>query len=126
MLVTISATVDPRSAWAFRCISTPRKCTASRSRRGAHVFCPEATARRSTAALLLDVDPVALVRGAPGQAAESFTRGQYVDDRPYAASRMRAVALSKVFKTAMTSQCDARPQLAATLALKSEPVDPRL
>jgi len=87
---------------------------------------PEATARRCTAALLLDVDLVALVRGARGQAAESFTLGQYMNDRPYAASRMLAVALSKVFKTTMTGRRDARPQLAATLALKSEPVDPRL
>jgi len=127
VLVTISATVDPPTDLGFLLRKHPEKVHSFSVTAGsAHVFYPEATARRSTAALLLDVDPVALVRGAPGQAAESFTRGQYVDDRPYAASRMRAVALSKVFKTAMTSQCDARPQLAATLALKSEPVDPRL
>jgi 3' terminal RNA ribose 2'-O-methyltransferase Hen1 len=39
--------------------------------------------------------------------------GQYVNDRPYAASSMMSVALSKVFRTAMTGRCDARPDLAA-------------
>ncbi len=71
----------------------------------AHVLWPEATAGRSTVALLLEVDPVALVRG-PGPLA------QYVNDRPYAASSLLAVALGKVFRTAMTGRCDARPDLA--------------
>jgi 3' terminal RNA ribose 2'-O-methyltransferase Hen1 len=79
----------------------------------AHVFYPEATPRRCTAALLLEVDPVGLVRGTRGQAAESFTLGRYVNDRPYAASSMLAVALSRVFKTAMAGRCDARPEAAA-------------
>jgi hypothetical protein len=44
---------------------------------------------------------------------EGFSLGQYVNDRPYAASSMLAVAMSRVFKTAMTGRCDARPELAA-------------
>ena len=35
----------------------------------AHVFYPEATSERCTAALLLEVDPVALVRGRRGRTA---------------------------------------------------------
>ncbi len=73
----------------------------------AHVFYPEAHAVRCTAALLLDVDPVALVRGR-GQLT------QYVNDRPYAASSLLAVALGKVFRTALRGQCTARPELAET------------
>lgn len=113
MLVTISTTVDPATDLGFLLHKHPEKVQSFPVTAGrAHVFYPEATARRCTAALLLDVDPVALVRSARGQAAESFTLGQYVNDRPYAASSMLAVALSKVFKTAMAGRCDARPQLA--------------
>ena len=80
----------------------------------AHVFYPEATSARCTAALLLEVDPVGLVRGRRGpDGGEGFSLGQYVNDRPYAASSMLAVAMSRVFKTAMAGRCEARPELAA-------------
>ena len=84
----------------------------------AHVFYPEASEDRCTAALLLDVDPVALVRGragAHGKAArgDAFALGQYVNDRPYAASSMLAMALKAMFRTAFTGRSDARPDLAA-------------
>ena len=80
----------------------------------AHVFYPEATPQRCTAALLLEVDPVALVRGRRGpDGGEGFSLGQYVNDRPYAASSLLAVAMSRVLRTAMSGRCEARPQLAA-------------
>lgn len=79
----------------------------------AHVFYPEADAERCTAALLLEVDPVGLVRhrhfGGDG-----FTLGQYVNDRPYAASSMLAVALARVFSSALKGRCAARPELPGT------------
>jgi 3' terminal RNA ribose 2'-O-methyltransferase Hen1 len=78
----------------------------------AHVVWPEATAERSTVALLLEVDPIALVRGKNGRGGDGFPLSQYVNDRPYAASSMLSVALGKVFRTAMTGRCDARPELA--------------
>jgi 3' terminal RNA ribose 2'-O-methyltransferase Hen1 len=74
----------------------------------AHVFYPEATEERTTATLLLEVDPVALVRKG------GDTLGQYVNDRPYAASSLLTVAIGKVFGTAMRGRCDARPELAET------------
>jgi 3' terminal RNA ribose 2'-O-methyltransferase Hen1 len=76
----------------------------------AHVFYPEATDERCTVALLLEVDPVALVRGRR-YGGDAFALSQYVNDRPYAASSMLAVALGKVFRTAMAGRCDARPEL---------------
>ena len=79
----------------------------------AHVFYPEATDERCTAAVLLEIDPIGLVRSGRGRAAEGFTLGQYVNDRPYAASSLLAVALAKLFRTAMNGRCDARPELAA-------------
>ncbi|HJP79817.1 MAG TPA: 3' terminal RNA ribose 2'-O-methyltransferase Hen1 [Pseudonocardiaceae bacterium] len=80
----------------------------------AHVFYPEATGERCTAALLLEIDPIGLVRGRRGAAVEGFTLGQYVNDRPYAASSMLSVAIGRVFKTAMHGRSEARPELAAT------------
>jgi 3' terminal RNA ribose 2'-O-methyltransferase Hen1 len=79
----------------------------------AHVFYPEATAQRCTAALLLEVDPIGLVRGRrfATAGAEAFSLAQYVNDRPYAASSMLAVALGKVYRTALTGRCDHRPEL---------------
>ncbi len=77
----------------------------------AHVLWPQAETERSTAALLLEVDPVALVRTGRGRR-EAGPLQQYVNDRPYAASSLLAVALGKAFRTAMTGRCDARPELA--------------
>src|SRR5688572_19622617 len=54
---------------------------------------PEATAERCTAALLLDVDPVGLVRNRKGPSGEGFVLEQYVSDRPYAASSFLSVAI---------------------------------
>ena len=77
----------------------------------AHVFYPDATDERCTVALLLEVDPIALVRGRKFGGGDAFSLGQYVNDRPYAASSMLAVALGRVFNTAMTGRCDSRPEL---------------
>lgn len=79
----------------------------------AHVFYPDAGERRCTAALLLDVDPVKLVR-TRGRGTPDFSLGQYVNDRPYAASSLLASAMAGVFRTAMRGRCDARPDLAGS------------
>ena len=68
--------------------------------------------------LLFEVDPIALARGRRFSG-DAFSLGQYVNDRPYAASSMLAVALGKVFRTAMAGRCEARPELPA-LALPLE------
>jgi 3' terminal RNA ribose 2'-O-methyltransferase Hen1 len=73
------------------------------------VFYPEANDERCEAALLLDVDPVGLVRG-KGRAQGLLD--QYVNDRPYAASSFLSVALNKAFRTAATGVCNARQELA--------------
>ncbi|UQI47343.1 3' terminal RNA ribose 2'-O-methyltransferase Hen1 [Streptomyces sp. HU2014] len=80
----------------------------------AHVLYPEATAERCTVAMLLEIDPVALVRSARGKgrgAAPDSALAQYVNDRPYAASSLLAVALGGVFGSAVKGQCAARPEL---------------
>ncbi len=114
MLLTVTTTLNPASDLGYLLHKHPAKVQQFEVSSGmAQVFYPEASEKRCTAALLLEVDPVGLVRGRKGPAAEGFALGQYVNDRPYAASSLLAVAMSRVFKTAMAGRCDARPELAA-------------
>jgi 3' terminal RNA ribose 2'-O-methyltransferase Hen1 len=78
----------------------------------AHVFYPEATDERCTVALMLEIDPVSLVRR--GRGGEAFALAQYVNDRPYVASSFLSVAIAKLFGTAMAGRSDDRPELADT------------
>jgi 3' terminal RNA ribose 2'-O-methyltransferase Hen1 len=113
VLVTMSTTRAPATDLGFLLHKHPDKAQGFDTSVGtAHVFYPEATEDRCTAALLLEVDPVGLVRGRKGPVSDGFSLGQYVNDRPYAASSMVAVAMAKVFRTAMAGRCDARPELA--------------
>lgn len=119
MLLTLTTTGKPATDLGYLLHKHPARLQSLPMPAGtAHIFYPEAAEDRCTAALLLDLDPVALVRGrqgAHGQAAqgEAFSLGQYVNDRPYAASSMLAMALKAAFRTAFTGRCDARPELAA-------------
>ena len=117
MLLTITLTEPPATDLGFLLHKHPDRLQSFDVSAGqAHVFYPEAGEQRCTAALLLEIDPIALVRGhrRSGTAGpEAFSLAEYVNDRPYAASSMLAVALGKVFRTAMTGRCDARPELAA-------------
>ena len=78
----------------------------------AHVFWPEVRADRATAALMLEVDPVGLVRRPRG--GEGFALAQYVNDRPYVASSFLSVAIGEVYGTALSGRCGVRPALAET------------
>nr|BFE28937.1 3' terminal RNA ribose 2'-O-methyltransferase Hen1 [Actinomadura rugatobispora] len=115
MTITTTAALagSPASDLGFLLHKHPDKAQAFGQSFGtAHVFYPEAGEERCTAALLLDVDPVALVR-TRGKGTPDFSLGQYVNDRPYAASSLLASAMANTFRTAMRGRCDARPELAA-------------
>ncbi|GAA3217615.1 3' terminal RNA ribose 2'-O-methyltransferase Hen1 [Actinocorallia longicatena] len=79
----------------------------------AHVFYPEAGAERCTAALMLEVDPITLSR-TRARNSPDFSLGQYVNDRPYAASSLLTSAMNAVFRTAMRGRCASREELAAS------------
>jgi 3' terminal RNA ribose 2'-O-methyltransferase Hen1 len=121
VLLTITTTREPATDLGYLLHKHPGRLQTFPTATGeAHVFYPEATPQRCTAALLLEVDPVALVRGRAGADPRNSRPeqrdgelAQYVNDRPYAASSMLAVALNQVFRTALTGRCDARPELAA-------------
>ena len=120
MLLTITTTREPATDLGYLLHKHPDRLQTFPTAAGAaHVFYPEASAGRCTAALLLEVDPIALVRGPAGsktmagrKTTASGELAQYVNDRPYAASSMLAVALKEAFRTALTGRCDARPELA--------------
>jgi 3' terminal RNA ribose 2'-O-methyltransferase Hen1 len=109
VLLTITTTREPATDLGFLLHKHPDRLQSFNVSSGvAHIFYPEATSGRCTAALLLEVDPIALVRGRDAELT------QYVNDRPYAASSMLAVAMKEAFRTALTGRCDARPDLART------------
>src|SRR5438445_502259 len=113
MLLTITLTQAPATDLGYLLHKNPAEYQQFPLSFGpAHVFYPEATSERCTAALLLDVDPVALVRGRRGPAGEGRTLQQYVNDRPYAASSFLSVAISHVYGSALAGRSRERPALA--------------
>jgi 3' terminal RNA ribose 2'-O-methyltransferase Hen1 len=113
MLLTISTTHQPATDLGYLLFKHPDKCQAFNLAFGtAQVFYPEASDTICTAALVLDINPVDLARGKAG--AKRQTLAAYVSDRPYAASSFLSVAISQVFRTAMTGRCEQKPELADT------------
>ncbi|MGI5156046.1 3' terminal RNA ribose 2'-O-methyltransferase Hen1 [Microbispora sp. CA-102843] len=112
MLLTISTTLRPATDLGFLLHKHPDRVQEFEQSFGtARVFYPEAGEDRCTAALLLEVDPVRLARSR-GSSSPDFSLGQYVNDRPYAASSLLASALADVFRTARTGRCASRQDLA--------------
>ncbi|NGO81457.1 3' terminal RNA ribose 2'-O-methyltransferase Hen1 [Streptomyces sp. YC504] len=128
MFLTISTTGTPdrpATDLGFLLHKHPENAQVFSTSQGrAHVLYPEADDDRCTAALLLEIDPIALVRKGKGKGrggAPDAALAQYVNDRPYAASSLLAVALSSVFKSALRGVCTAKPELVGrTLPLRIE------
>lgn len=113
MLLTITTTHRPATDLGYLLHKNPdRFQTFNLSFGQAHVFYPERDPDRCTVALLVEVDPIQLVRGKGGSGADSFSLQQYVNDRPYAASSFLSVALNDVFRSAFTGRSKDRPELA--------------
>ncbi len=108
MLLTLTLTRPPATDLGFLLHKHPERAQAFELPFGtAHVFYPEVGEERCTAALLLEIDPVGLIRRGV-----RFPRlDQYVNDRPYVVSSFTSVALARVFNTALAGRCNARPEL---------------
>ena len=108
MLLTITTTRRPATDLGHLLHKHPERLQSFSLPFGqAHVFYPEASEERCTAALLLDVDPVGLIRRGV-----RFPRlDQYVNDRPYVASSFLSVAIARVFNTALAGRSSTRPEL---------------
>ncbi len=73
----------------------------------ATVYYPEASPERTTAALSVRMDPVAMVRS--GNKNSPATMAQYVSDRPYVPSSFLSVAIAECFGTALGGRCEKFP-----------------
>lgn len=111
MLLTITTTHSSATDLGYLLHKHPARLQSFELAFGkAYVFYPEAQDERCTAALLLDIDPVGLVRGRRG----GGTLEQYVNDRPYVASSFLSVALAQVYGSALAGRSKDKPELVET------------
>src|SRR4051794_27794760 len=113
MLLTVSTTATPATDLGYLLAKNPARLHTFDLPFGkVHVFYPEASPERCTAALLLEVDPVGLVRGRKGPAGEGGAPEHYGNDRPYVASSFLSVAIARVLGSALGGRSKERPELA--------------
>lgn len=109
MLLTISTTHSPATDLGYLLHKNPARLQSFDVSFGkVQIFYPQASAERCTAAMLLDIDPVKLVRGQHGEV------DQYVNDRPYVASSFLSVAIAQVYSNALAGKSKERQELADT------------
>jgi 3' terminal RNA ribose 2'-O-methyltransferase Hen1 len=112
MLLTITTTHAPATDLGFLLHKNPGRSQSFELAFGnARVFYPEADSDRCKAALLLEVDPIGLVRTRQRPSGDGFALEQYVNDRPYAASSFLSVAIAQVFGSALSGTSRDRPEL---------------
>ena len=110
MLLTIMAEGENAAALSFLLHKHPDTLQQVELSVGAaYIFYPEYGTEKVTAALLLDIDPIGMVRNAKNFAGKDFLLGQYVNDRPYVASSFMSSAISKAFSSAMNGSCKEHP-----------------
>lgn len=115
MLLTISTTHQPATDLGYLLHKNPSRAQTDELPFGrVHVFYPEATPERCTAALLVEVDPVLLSRGTGNRPGEGQPLEPYVNDRPYAASSFLSVAITRMFRSAVAGTSKDRPELVET------------
>ncbi len=108
MLLTITSSTKPASDLGFLLHKHPARVQEFSLPFGrGHVFYPRASEEQTTAALLVEIDPVSLVR--------RYGRGSilndYVNDRPFVASSFMSVAIARVFGSALRGKSDERSDL---------------
>ena len=114
MLLTITTTHRPATDLGYLLHKHPSRAQSFDLSFGrAHVVYSDASDVRCTAALILDIDPIGLVRGRGATGGDGLLT-QYVNDRPYVASSFLSVAISEVFASAMAGRSKERAELAAS------------
>ena len=107
MLLTITTTHTPATDLGYLLHKHPERTHEFTIAHGrATVLFPERTEARCTMALVLEIDPVGLVRG------DGARFDQYVNDRPYVANSILSTALNAAFRTAMTGKARDHQSLA--------------
>jgi 3' terminal RNA ribose 2'-O-methyltransferase Hen1 len=114
MLFTITYTGQNTQELGYLLYKNPARAQVFELSHGkAYVFYPEVSDGRTTAALLLDIDPLDLARGKAGSTGGGLF--DYVNDRPYVSSSFMCTAIAKVYGTAMTGRADDHQALSDTL-----------
>jgi 3' terminal RNA ribose 2'-O-methyltransferase Hen1 len=114
VLLTITSTYKPALDLGYILHKNPFRCQSFNLPFGkALVFYPQATNDQCTAALLLDIDPIELVRGRRRRDS-SMPLEQYVNDKPYTCSSFMSVAIARVFGQALNGKCREKPELVHT------------
>jgi 3' terminal RNA ribose 2'-O-methyltransferase Hen1 len=112
VLLTITTTHRPATDLGFLLHKNPANVRSVDLAFGrAHVFYPEAGPERCSATLLVDVDPIALVRKGRGAGPALH---EYVNDRPYVASSFMSVAIARVYGSALGGRAGEHAALAET------------
>lgn len=115
MFLTISTTHRPATDLGYLLHKSPFRVHSLEQVFGkVHIFYPETTPEKCTAALLLDIDSIGLVRNRRGPSGEAYAMEEYVNDRPYVASSFMSVAIGRTLRTAMTGRSKERQELAET------------
>ncbi len=116
MLLNLTTTHEPATDLGFLLHKNPGRVHETSFGFGkAILFFSEANVQKATASLMVEVDPIALVRNRKGgPSGNDFSLAQYVNDRPYAASSFLSVVIGKMLGTAMGGRSKERPELAQT------------
>lgn len=113
MLLTITNNTKPATDLGFLLHKHPSKIQSFPMSFGsANVFYPYASEEQCMVALLLEVDPVKLVRGNHTKSGNQGMLDQYVNDRPYTISSFMSVAIANCFGTALSGKEKEHPLLA--------------
>lgn len=115
MLLTITTTHRPATDLGYLLAKNPATWHEKELSQGrAILFYPEASEERCTAALMLDIDPIALARGRGRPGESQAPLEPYVNDRPYVASSFLSVAIAQLLGSALKGRSKDRPALAET------------
>ena len=113
MLLEITSTSRPATDLGYLLHKNPANVRSVDLAFGrARVFYPEATEDRCTAALVVEVDPIGLVRRGRGRSA--FSLAEYVNDRPYVGSSFLSTAIAKLYGSALSGRSEGHEELAQT------------
>jgi 3' terminal RNA ribose 2'-O-methyltransferase Hen1 len=113
MILSITTTHQPATDLGYLLHKNPARAQSFDLAFGqVHIVYSEVSAERCTANLVLEIDPVGLVRGSGPS--NTGPLEQYVNDRPYVASSFLSVALVQVLREALAGRSKERQALAET------------
>jgi 3' terminal RNA ribose 2'-O-methyltransferase Hen1 len=114
MLLTIETTYQPATDLGYLLHKHPGRVHVSEHPYGsAYLFYPHADPERCQVALLLEVEPLSLLRGRT-RANPQWALGQYVNDRPYAVTSLLSTVINRELRQALKGRCSDRPELVET------------